>query len=375
MNMFRVARYGFVFLVGLMNVTIVVHAGDIEDFRIAYQNHDEASQQGKYEAAIVYGREVLELGKKLKLSNEQIAVLTFNLGYVSRMAGHQQDARKILAQSVRLYETLYGKDGIEIVPVLEELALSKTGLETDTATDDMYRAVRITEKAHGRESIEAAIAYRKYADLLSRYRQHSKAKNFLKRATSIHEAQPNARPREYGLALFSLGKVQLTWKPKISIRTFNEALSVLETLLPEDHPMIASCHTFLIRAYEQAGTPDLATKHVEYLASIEPEDGDTEPVPLYRARQEFPAEALRYGIDAWAVVSFTIDSRGRTKDLKVIDSGTDHLPKGISSTFRSQYRRKALKAVKQYRFKPAIRNGEFVERPNQTIRLSWNVIH
>lgn len=75
----------------------------------------------------------------------------------------------------------------------------------------------------------------------------------------------------------------------------------------------------------------------------------------------YPQEALRSHQAGWAVVSFTIETSGRTANTHV-----------TSSQPRRVFDRAAIEAVARYRFTPAMKNGEPVESTREQ-RIEFNL--
>ena len=75
--------------------------------------------------------------------------------------------------------------------------------------------------------------------------------------------------------------------------------------------------------------------------------GVTSPAVLTRsATPHYPPSALRSHQEGWVVVSFTIDTEGRPRDVRVVDAQ----PRRI-------FDRAAIDAVDRYRFTPAMKDG------------------
>lgn len=75
--------------------------------------------------------------------------------------------------------------------------------------------------------------------------------------------------------------------------------------------------------------------------------GATNPAVLTRsATPHYPPSALRSHQEGWVVVSFTIDTEGRPRDVRVVDSQP-----------RRVFDRAAIEAVDRYRFSPAMKDG------------------
>jgi len=84
---------------------------------------------------------------------------------------------------------------------------------------------------------------------------------------------------------------------------------------------------------------------------------DRNAVALVRIKPDYPARALRRGIEGRVLLEFTI---GRT--------GAVENPKVIAAEPNSIFNASALEAVRQWRYEPKIEDGQAVEQPG--IRIS-----
>jgi protein TonB len=85
-------------------------------------------------------------------------------------------------------------------------------------------------------------------------------------------------------------------------------------------------------------------------------------VPLVRVNPQYPAKAASRGIEGWVHLRFTVTARGTTDDILVLDSN----PTGY---FESA----ARQAVKRYKYKPKVDNGQAVDRPGVEVVLSFEL--
>lgn len=75
--------------------------------------------------------------------------------------------------------------------------------------------------------------------------------------------------------------------------------------------------------------------------------GTTTPaVLIHAAAPHYPSSALRSRQEGWVIVSFTINTEGRPRDIKIVDSKP-----------RRVFDRAAMEAVSRYRFTPAMKGG------------------
>ena len=89
-------------------------------------------------------------------------------------------------------------------------------------------------------------------------------------------------------------------------------------------------------------------------------DGDV--VPMVRVNPQYPQRASARGIEGWVHLRFTVTKVGTTNDIQVV--GAD--PRGYFETA-------AKSAVKRYKYKPKVENGEAVVRPGVEVVLSFEL--
>ncbi len=81
---------------------------------------------------------------------------------------------------------------------------------------------------------------------------------------------------------------------------------------------------------------------------FELEEVDQPPVPLVRAKAEYPRSLRRSRMDGHAVIRFVVDETGATRDARAIESS------------HPAFATAAIAAVNRSRFKPSTKGGEAV---------------
>jgi protein TonB len=89
-----------------------------------------------------------------------------------------------------------------------------------------------------------------------------------------------------------------------------------------------------------------------------PADGDA--VPLVRISPDYPEGALRRGLEGRVLLEFTIGRSGAVENARV-----------IAAEPNSIFNAAALKAVRQWRYNPKIKNGVAVEQPGIRIAIPF----
>jgi TonB family protein len=98
------------------------------------------------------------------------------------------------------------------------------------------------------------------------------------------------------------------------------------------------------------------SSNVELVESIIPAN------PIERVSPRFPTNAARNGNEGWVKLSFVVDENGAVLDPVIEDSS------GIRG-----FERASLRAVKQWQYSPATRNGKNIEQCRNSVRLDFKL--
>lgn len=89
---------------------------------------------------------------------------------------------------------------------------------------------------------------------------------------------------------------------------------------------------------------------------------NTSAMPLYRVQPRYPRKAARLGKEGYVTLSFDINEAGRVVNVHVIDAQPPR-----------SFEREAERALKQWKYKPMLVNGEAVSQFGQRIRLDFQM--
>ena len=89
---------------------------------------------------------------------------------------------------------------------------------------------------------------------------------------------------------------------------------------------------------------------------------DRGPVPQVRIDPDYPPQAKDRGIEGWVLFSYTVTKEGRVKDIVILDSQ----PKGL-------WDRSTLRAVANWRFQPALKDGKPVETRGMKTKYNYEL--
>lgn len=99
----------------------------------------------------------------------------------------------------------------------------------------------------------------------------------------------------------------------------------------------------------------------KYLAVRDWNEIILEAIPLMTTPPGYPEKAARRGIEGWVILQFTINTDGKVKDIKVIESSNKIF---IDSS---------ISALKTWKFQPVKVNNKLVEAPNIRYTLIYKL--
>jgi len=88
-------------------------------------------------------------------------------------------------------------------------------------------------------------------------------------------------------------------------------------------------------------------------------DGDY--MPIGQVAPQYPRRAQQRGLEGWVTLEFTVTSQGTVRNPRVIDSSS------------SIFERAAIDAVKRFRYRPRVIDGEPVDVPGVQFRITFEL--
>ncbi|MCZ4338228.1 energy transducer TonB [Shewanella colwelliana] len=89
---------------------------------------------------------------------------------------------------------------------------------------------------------------------------------------------------------------------------------------------------------------------------------NSDAYPMIQVSPQYPVSAAQDGKEGYVVVGFDISRTGRVENIKIIQAK----PKRI-------FNRAAIEAVKKWKYKPKLENGEAVHQLNQQVQLDFKI--
>jgi len=110
---------------------------------------------------------------------------------------------------------------------------------------------------------------------------------------------------------------------------------------------------------QDIGRPDLGNVDLGKMSGDLVVDGDVQPI--VRIPPQYPVRMAQRGIEGWVTVELTIGEDGSVIEAKVVASSN------------SGFERAALQAVRKWKYKPQIVNGQAVIRRGIRVTIEFNL--
>jgi CHAT domain-containing protein/Tfp pilus assembly protein PilF len=221
----------------------------------------ELYNAGKYEEALPYAKQVLEIIEKtLGKNHPSTAQSLNNLALLYYETGRYSEAEPLLKRALEIKEKALGKEHPDTAISLNSLALlyDKTGRYSKA--EPLYkRALEIHEKALGKEHPSTATSLNNLAALYYKTGRYSEVEPLLKRALEIHEKALGKEHPDTALSLNNLAELyDKTGRYSKAEPLLKRALEIREKALGKEHPDTAGSLNNLAELYYQVGRYDEA---------------------------------------------------------------------------------------------------------------------
>ena len=90
--------------------------------------------------------------------------------------------------------------------------------------------------------------------------------------------------------------------------------------------------------------------------------GDGDAIPVYQPQAEYPVQAQLKGIQGYVLFTMDIGPDGSPSNISVEDES----PRGV-------FRRNAMRAIRKWKFKPRIVNGQAITQRNMRYRMEFQL--
>lgn len=85
-------------------------------------------------------------------------------------------------------------------------------------------------------------------------------------------------------------------------------------------------------------------------------------LPLFQAQPNYPITAASQGIEGWVLLQYDVDTSGTLSNINVLDAQP-----------RRTFDKEAVAALKKWKFRPAMDNGQPISVKGQTVKIEFNL--
>jgi len=89
---------------------------------------------------------------------------------------------------------------------------------------------------------------------------------------------------------------------------------------------------------------------------------DSEAMPMFRTQPNYPMIAQQRGLEGWVLLKYDVDTSGTLSNIAVIDSEP-----------RKIFDKEATRALRKWKFKPAMTNGQPIASLGQTVKIEFKM--
>jgi TonB family protein len=277
--------------------------------------------------------------------------LLLNLVDARTRAGEKPAALKEFEEGVARIEARAPRDLVLFQLWKEGVQMATDAAKLDRVDGYFEKAATLAEQLWGADdprSIDLAISW---VDQMRMHKGYDWAHTTLTAARLALPEKAANTPRALRLDLM-LAQLELEHdRPKKAIPMYRTAIGKLEAQdNSTESPLLQSAYAQLEFAYERADDAKNAAEiRAHRVATFGPPDSTL--IPLVRVKPTYPRNAAARKIGGVVNLEVTVAPDGRVAKLSVVNSK----PAGVFDDA-------AMRAVKQWRFKPRIVNGQPVEQ-------------
>ena len=229
----------------------------LDEAKQLHQKGNELYKAGKYNEAIPYAKQVLEIYEKiLGKDHPNVATSLNNLAGLYKVIGRYSEAEPLYKRSLEIREKAFGREHPSVAQSLYNLAglYAFIGGRYAEAEPLHKRALEIYEKALGREHPSVAQSLISLAGLYESTGRYADAEPLYKRALEIREKIRGSEHPDTAIVLRVLAELyRVTGRYAEAEPLFKRSLAIVEKALGKDHFSVAASLNKLAVLYESTG--------------------------------------------------------------------------------------------------------------------------
>ena len=329
------------------------------DFTKTYQAYNNAYARGNYPRAAELAQKVVDLAKKeIGPEHEKTAIMEINLAHVLIIIRKIEEAEPIINSARKKIEKLHGPDDLRLVIVHQDLAkIYASKKDLDKSRLALSRAIAIITKERGPDDPEIASILIQQGTIDVATNKMDVAQQDYEKALAILEKKFGKNSLSTASTISLLGDIQLLKKDfNKGEEYYNRTLKIYEINLVEDDPILLSAHAKMAKIFI-AMRDDRFTEHADRVIKYF-KDEEGESLPMFIMQPLYPVFENGRKPQGWVLLQFDVSTSGKVENAKVIESRPGKLFNKVS-----------LDAVKNWRFKPKVKDGKRVKQTNTRARL------
>lgn len=337
--------------------------GENASFNAAYKAYQEAVEAKDTEAAASAAEEALNIALVVYPDDRaQLAELYVEAGKAFLKKKDHSKAAEFLREGIDRLELEYGFRSKQLIAPMNMLAHAvELGFRNFRYNAHIREEILgLTHRHYGKDSLQYANASMLLGQALyfltdGSYRSARSAKYFriaFEKYGLLFD-KPDART---GLAAFWRGKsAEKRGSSSGAEKRYLEALEIFEQASTDGADEELMAHTYLIKLYEDRGKSDEATLHCQAISHLRPLVGVDGAKPLYKKQLVYPRSAELAKRSGYVLMNFTVTTFGTVTNATIVKS---------EGGKKGEFERAALDAVTNYRYAPAVQDGELIETPD-----------
>lgn len=177
----------------------------------------------------------------------QMATTTNELGLLSKMQGHLDDAHNWYQRSLTIREKIRGKNSPAVAETLNNLGeLYRAKKDLKQAMKLHQRALTIREKAFGKESLQVAESKNNIAGVYAQQKLWKKAETLYKEIQAVYAANEKTPKRRIADNLTNLGVVAyMSNQYETALLNMEQAYTIYQQVFGSAHPQTQSAEQML----------------------------------------------------------------------------------------------------------------------------------
>jgi len=210
---------------------------------VLYQKFVNLYEQGRYQEAIQYAKELIPAGEKaFGKGHINVAIFMNNLAGLYRSLGDYAKAEPLYKRSLSIREKALGPDHPDVASSLNNLAILYYSLGDYAKAEPLYnRALAIFEKALGHDHPNVAKSLNNLAALYDALGDYNRAEPLYKRSLAINEKVLGPNHPDVAESLNNLAELYRSLGDYAKAEPlYKRSLAIKEKVLAPDHSDVAS---------------------------------------------------------------------------------------------------------------------------------------